>query len=146
MTIERFEDIESWQLARQLTRQVYACTAGRDFSRDFGLRDQIQRAAGSAMHNIAEGFDSGSDTEFTRFLRYAQRSCTEVQSELYVALDQKYISEQQFREVFEQAERVHAKIGGFIKYLLSSTKDKATKDSPLRPARRQGTKGTLTKD
>jgi four helix bundle protein len=93
-------------------------------SKDFGLRDQIQRAAGSAMHNIAQGFDSGSDIEFVRFLRYAQRSCTEVQSGLYVVLDQKYITDQQFRALSEQAKKTHARIGGFIKYLLSSTKDK----------------------
>lgn len=104
-------------------RQVYACTAGRDFRKDFGLRDQIQRAAGSVMGNIAEGFDSGSDVEFIRFLRYAQRSCTEVQSELYVALDQKYITELQFAALFDQAGKVRAKIGGFIKYLLSSRTD-----------------------
>ena len=88
------------------------------------------------MHNIAEGFDSGSDLEFVRFLRYAQRSCPEVQSELYVALDQKYITEQQFQELFDQASVTRSKIGGFIRYLLSSkktdqgpgTRDKATKD------------------
>ena len=87
--IERFEDIEGWQLARELTRRVYALTHEVEFSRDFGLKDQIQRAAGSALHNIAEGFDGGSNAEFARFLRYAQRSCTEVKSQLYVALDQK---------------------------------------------------------
>jgi len=134
MKITHFEDIDAWKCARELARQVYACTAGRDFRKDFGLRDQIQRAAGSVMHNIAEGFDSGSDVEFIRFLRYAQRSCTEVQSELYVALDQKYVTEQQFQTLFGQTEKVRAKIGGFIKYLLSSskdrrrTKDKTTKD------------------
>jgi len=133
MKIVRFEDIESWQLARELTKQVYACTASRAFSRDFGLRDQIQRAAGSVMHNVAEGFDSGGDPEFVRFLRYGQRSCTEVQSELYVALDQKYITEQQFQALFDQAEKVNAKIGGFIKYLLSSSKDRRrTKDQVTR--------------
>ncbi len=72
------------------------------------------------MHNIAEGFDAGSDAEFTRFLRYAQRSCTEVQSELYVALDQKYLNEQKFNHLYELAKRTHGKIGGFIKYLKGS--------------------------
>lgn len=89
MKIERFEDIEGWKLARELTRMVYDATKGEKLSRDFGLKDQIQRAAGSAMHNIAEGFDGGSDAEFIRFLRYAQRSCTEVKSPLYAALDQR---------------------------------------------------------
>jgi four helix bundle protein len=78
MKIVRFEDIESWQLARELAKQVCSQTRSGDFSKDFGLRDQIQRAAGSAMHNIAEGFDNGSDVELVRSLRYALRSCTEV--------------------------------------------------------------------
>ena len=120
MTISRFEDIAAWQDARVLAKDVYQCTNRPGFAKDFGLRDQIQRAAGSVMHNIAEGFDSGSDLEFVRFLRYAQRSCTEVQSELYVALDQKYITEQQFQEIFDHAGKTRSKIGGFIKYLLSS--------------------------
>lgn len=80
------------------------------------------------MHNIAEGFDSGSDSEFARFLRYAQRSCTEVQSQLYIALDQKYLSQERFHELYKLTEHAHAKIGGFIKYLLSSNNDSTTKD------------------
>jgi len=123
VTLTRFEDIDAWQDARILTKNVYQCTSRPSFARDFGLRDQIQRAAGSVMHNIAEGFDSGSDVEFVRFLRYAQRSCTEVQSELYVALDQKYVSEDQFRSLFDQASRTRSRIGGLIKYLLASAKD-----------------------
>lgn len=70
------------------------------------------------MHNIAEGFDGGSNAEFGRFLRYSQRSCSEVQSQLYVALDQSYISQEQFEAIYEQAARTHAKVGGFIRYLL----------------------------
>jgi four helix bundle protein len=132
MKIERFEDINGWQMARELAREVYACTESGNFSRDFGLREQIRRAAGSVMHNIAEGFDSGSDIEFTRFLRYSQRSCTEVQSELYVAFDQKYLNEQQFNHLYELAKHTHSKIGGFIKYLKAppspSSITKTTKD------------------
>lgn len=134
MTIKRFEDNDAWQDARELAKQVYSQTRCRDFSKDFGLRDQIQRTAGSVMHNIAEGFDSGGDAEFVRFLRYAQRSCTEVQSELYVALDQKYLSEQQFDALFKQTEKVHAKIGGFIKYLVSSTKDRGPRTTRRKPS------------
>jgi four helix bundle protein len=84
MPIHRFEDIEGWQAARELTRRVYAVAQSREFSKDFGLRDQITRAAGSTMHNIAEGFDGGSNAEFIKFLRCSQRSCSEVQSQLYV--------------------------------------------------------------
>jgi hypothetical protein len=71
MKITRFEDIEGWQLARELTRRVYAVAMRGAFAKDFGLRDQITRASGSAMHNIAEGFDGGSNAEFTKFLRYS---------------------------------------------------------------------------
>jgi four helix bundle protein len=117
MKIERFEDIEAWKLAREMTRQVYDATNKGAFARDFGLRDPIQRAAGSSMHNIAEGFDAGSNAEFVRFLQYAKRSCTEVQSQLYVALDQKYVTEDQFRTLYEPARMVRAKIGAFIQYL-----------------------------
>jgi len=117
MKIERFEEIEGWQLARELTRKVYKLTMNPDFARDYGLKDQIRRASGSTMHNIAEGFDSESNAEFIRFLRYAKRSCTEVQSELYAALDQKYIAVSNFKDVYEQARRTRAAIRGFINYL-----------------------------
>lgn len=122
MKIERFEDIEAWQLARELTRKVYQLTKRPRFARDFGLKGQIQDAAGSSMHNIAEGFDSETNPEFIRFLRYAKRSCTEVQSELYVALDQQYITSQEFQDVYDHAGRTRAAIRGFIKYLLSYAK------------------------
>jgi four helix bundle protein len=119
MKIERFEDIEGWKLARELTRMIYDATRGEKFRRDFGLKDQIQRAAGSVMHNIAEGFDGGSDAEFARFLRYAQRSCTEVKSQLYAALDQDYISDNEFNRIYDQATKTHQRIGGFIRYLTN---------------------------
>lgn len=121
MSIRRFEEIEGWQLARELVKRVYLVAMRGKFARDFGLRDQITRAAGSAMHNIAEGFDGGSNAEFVKFLRYSQRSCSEVQSQLYVALDQTYISQDEFDSIFEQATLTHAKVGGFIRYLLSTT-------------------------
>jgi len=117
MGIERFEDIEAWQLARELTRKVYRLTRNPGFAKDYGLKRQIQDAAGSSMHNIAEGFDSETNAEFIRFLRYAKRSCTEVQSELYTALDEKYISQEEFEDVYEQTRRTRAAIRGFINYL-----------------------------
>ena len=119
MKIVRFEGIEAWQLARELTRKVYGLTKKAGFSHDFGLRRQIQDAAGSSMHNIVEGFDSETNPEFVRFLRYAKRSCTEVQSELYVALDQQYITKSEFQDVYDHAGRTRATIRGFIKYLLA---------------------------
>jgi four helix bundle protein len=123
MKIERFEDIEAWQLARELTRKVYDLTKKPKFARDFGLKRHVQEAAGSSMHNIAEGFDSETNPEFVRFLRYAKRSCTEVQSELYVALDQQYITDVEFQDVYDHAGRTRAAIRGFIKYLISYQRD-----------------------
>ena len=132
MRIERFEDIEAWQLARELTRKVYKLTRKPEFVRDFGLKGQIQDAAGSTMHNIAEGFDSETNPEFIRFLRYAKRSCTEVQSELYVASDQQYITNNEFQDVYDHAGRTHAAIRGFIKYLVSYERDRHNKSNPER--------------
>jgi four helix bundle protein len=124
MRIERFEDIEAWQLARELTRKVYRLTKKPQFSKDYGLKNQIQDAAGSSMHNIAEGFDSETNPDFIRFLGYAKRSCTEVQSELYVALDENYISADEFSETYELAGRTRAAIRGFINYLRKHAKHK----------------------
>jgi len=122
MKIERFDEIKAWKMARELTKKVYGLTNKDRFARDFGLKRQIQNAAGSSMHNIAEGFDSETNAEFLRFLRYAKRSCTEVQSELYVALDQKHISKDEFRDVYDHAGQTRATIRGFIRYLQSYEK------------------------
>ncbi|MDJ0830614.1 MAG: four helix bundle protein [Desulfobacterales bacterium] len=111
-------------MARELTRKVYRLTKKPKFSKDYGLKHQIQDAAGSSMHNIAEGFDSETNPEFIRFLGYAKRSCTEVQSELYVALDEKYISKDEFSETYELAGRTRAAIRGFIKCLREYAKRK----------------------
>jgi len=132
MKIERFEDIEAWQLAWELTRKVYDLTKKPKFARDFGLKKQIQEAAGSSMHNIAEGFDSETNPEFVRFLRYAKRSCTEVQSELYVALDQQYITNSEFKDVYDHAGRTRATIRGFINYLVTYERDQQKKDNAER--------------
>ena len=101
--ISWFEDIQAWQEARQLVNMVYELTATSSFAKDFGLRDQIQRAAVSAMTNIAEGFDCESKAEFARFLGIARRSAVEVQSLLYAAFDIEYITETQLKESYEQA-------------------------------------------
>ncbi len=132
MRIERFEDIEAWQLARELTRKVYDLTKMLKFASDFGLKGQIQNAAGSSMHNIAEGFDSETNPEFIRFLRYAKRSCTEVQSELYVALDQQYITKADFQDVYDHAGRTRSAIRGFIKYLSAYEQGQRKKGNPER--------------
>ena len=130
MKIERFEDIEAWQLARELARKVYRLTKKPRFVKDYGLKRQIQDAAGSSMHNIAEGFDSETNAEFMRFLRYAKRSCTEVQSELYLALDEEYILPDEFKDVYEQARRTRATVRAFINYLKKYEKNKSTNPEP----------------
>ncbi|MBK9005552.1 MAG: four helix bundle protein [Anaerolineae bacterium] len=120
MKIEKFEDIRAWQQARELTNQVYDLTEQVRFSKDFRLRDQIQGAAGSIMHNIAEGFDDGSDIEFIRFLKYARRSASEVQSEIYLALDRKYVSAEDFQRVHDMATTTKKSVNAFIAYLRKS--------------------------
>ena len=92
--ITRFEEIESWKTARQLTKNIYALGNQAGFARDFGLRDQIRRASVSVMSNIAEGFESRTDIQFINFLGMAKASAGEVRAQLYVALDQTYITEQ----------------------------------------------------
>jgi four helix bundle protein len=126
MSISRFEEIEAWQSARKLTRMVYEATSVRAFDSDHDLRRQMRRAAVSSMGNIAEGFDAGSDNEFQRFLRMAQRSATEVQSHLYVAADQGYLRPAVFDDIYGQAQETRRLIGGFIKYLQAS--GRGTKD------------------
>lgn len=128
--INRFEDIRAWQLARSLVNFVYEVTSTGSFSRDFSLRDQIRRAAGSIMHNIAEGFDSGTDLEFRRFLRISQRSALEVQSQLYTAIDQKYITQAQFNLLYEQTETVKAHVKKFARYLTSTQHNQIREETP----------------
>jgi four helix bundle protein len=112
MTINRFEDLIAWQKARQLVAAVYQATGKGAFTKDYGLRDQIQRSAVSIMSNIAEGFDRGSRPEFHKFLVIAKGSCAEVRSQLYVALDCGYISQQDFDTVLALAQEVAKIIGG----------------------------------
>ena len=120
MRIEKFEDIQGWQEARVLANLVYEATNVGAFAKDFGLRDQIREAAGSVMHNIAEGFDAGLDSEFIPFLKYARRSASEVQSELYLALDRCYLTHEQFQAMYEQATKTKKLINGFVGYLRQS--------------------------
>ena len=127
MVIDKFEDINAWQEARILTQRVYDMTRTKPFSSDYSLVDQTRRAAVSSMANIAEDFDSATNKGFTSFLYYSQRSTTEVQSHLYVALDQKYLSNEQFDEIYRQCDKVKGLVGGFIKYLKLSNYEQRTK-------------------
>jgi four helix bundle protein len=96
---------------------VYAVSTRGAFAKDYRLRDQIQGSAISVMSNIAEGFDARTDAEFIRFLGYARRSATELQSQLYTALDQNYITQEEFDRIYTQATKTKGLIGGFIRYL-----------------------------
>jgi len=115
--IERFEDLQSWQKARQLANLIYDLTAHSHFAKDFRLSGQIQAAAGSIMHNIAEGFDAGTNLEFIRFLKIARRSASEVQSELYLALDRSYVNQDQLASAYNLATETKRLINGMIGYL-----------------------------
>jgi four helix bundle protein len=111
-TVNRFEDLIAWQKARVLTRDIYAITRSGFFARDFGLKDQIQRASVSVMSNLAEGFERGKRTEFHQFACTAKGSCGEVRSDLYVALDAGYIQQEAFDNLYGQCDEVGRIIGG----------------------------------
>jgi four helix bundle protein len=119
-SIKRFEEILAWQRAKELVREVYlACQRGQ-FSRDFGLRDQICRAAVSSMSNVAEGFGRKSSKDFAHFLAVARGSGLEVQSLLYVARDLNYINHEEFQRLHNRADEVISLIAGFTSYLRNT--------------------------
>lgn len=117
---QRFEDIEAWQKARELTKAIYALSNDGQFSRDFGLRDQVRRASVSIMSNIAEGFGRGGNKEFIQFLSTAKGSASEVQAQLYVALDAGYINQDQFQKLYSETEATARMITGLLRYLQNS--------------------------
>ena len=119
MTIDRFEDLEAWQKAREFVRLVYRHTVNPRFTRDYGLRDQMRRAAVSIMANIAEGFSGRSNTEFCQFLFIAKSSAAELQSHAYVALDQAYIERSDFEKIYDDLDHISRMISNLIKYLSS---------------------------
>ena len=118
-TVERFEDLDVWQNARKLTNHVYDHTRQEPFSKDFGLRDQIQRAAVSVMSNIVEGFESRTQSVFVDYLGRARGSAGEVRAQLYVALDQGYISEAEFETMYQLVETTSRQLFRLIEYLKS---------------------------
>ena len=119
-TIQRFEDLAVWQQAREVTKNIYQLTNQGEFARDFGLKDQIRRSSVSIMANIAEGFVRRTDRDFLNFLNISRSSAAEVKSHLYVALDQGYLDDQKFCELFEDLESVSRMIYGLVKHLKKS--------------------------
>jgi four helix bundle protein len=118
--IKRFEDIESWKLAREATRLIYKMSSKGEFGRDYALRDQIRRSVISIMSNIAEGFEREGNREFLSFLSIAKGSCAESRSQLYIALDCGYIDEPDFDFAYRKLDETGRLIGGFMRYLASS--------------------------
>jgi len=131
-TIRRFEDIEAWQTARQVSRLVYSLTRTRPFAQDFGLRDQIRRAAVSIMSNIAEGFESRTQALFVELLGRAKGSAGELRSQAYVARDAGYITQSQFEQLFELAEKCSRQISRFMSYLLDHSESPRTHEKQIR--------------
>ena len=118
--MRKFEEIEAWQLSRELVRDVYRVSREGEFAKDFGLQDQIRRAAVSIMSNIAEGFERGGNKEFINFLLIAKGSSGEVRAQLYVALDQGYVDKAQFESMVHTCIRVSVMLQAFITSLRNS--------------------------
>jgi four helix bundle protein len=116
-TAKRFEELEVWQRAKELTILIYRCSADGAFARDPGLRDQMRRAGVSVMSNIAEGFESPTQQTFVRYLGHAKASAGEVRAQLYIALEQEYLTKDQFQSAYGLAETCSKQLARFIKYL-----------------------------
>ena len=128
---ERFEDLRVWQAARTLTNDIYAATRGDRFSRDFGLRDQIQRAAVSVMSNIAEGFESRTNRQFINYLGQAKASAGEVRCQLYVAKDQGYLSASDFEDLYDRADHITRQLYRLIQHLNRSAPSSRIGELPV---------------
>jgi four helix bundle protein len=124
-TVKRFEDIQAWQKARTLVREIYQTCGKGSLRRDFGLKGQLCRSAVSVMSNIAEGFARKTDRDFAHFLDVAKGSAIENQSLLYVALDVGYVEPDEFRKLYRIAEETACLIGGFTSYLRASLRTRS---------------------
>lgn len=119
-TFKKFEEIDSWKMARELTKRVYEVSGQGSFAKDFGLKDQLRRASVSVMSNIAEGYDRSGTGEFVQFLATAKGSAAEVRCQLYVALDQGYLDADNFASLGNLAAETASLIGGLMNYLRRS--------------------------
>ncbi len=120
MGINNFEDLEVWRLSRELTNEIYEITKGKVFCRDYGLRDQIRRAAISIMSNISEGYERGGNQELIHFLSIAKGSSGEVRCQVYIAGDQKYINKDKCDLLIDKCRKLSIMINNFMKYLRNS--------------------------
>ena len=119
-TFERFEDIKAWQLSRELCKQIHGYTLHLKFSKDFKLVGQISGSSGSIMDNIAEGFERGGNKEFVQFLSFSKGSSGELKSQLYRALDNEYITKNEFDEAYSKADEISKMVGSLMVYLSKS--------------------------
>ncbi|HEY0051191.1 MAG TPA: four helix bundle protein [Pyrinomonadaceae bacterium] len=122
--VEKFEDLVAWQKARELTKEIYEVTSIGEFSKDYGLRDQIRRASVSIMSDLAEGFERGKLTKFHQFISISKASCAKLRSQLYVAWDVGYLSKEDFKNLMLQAREVGKIIGGLRKSVEKKRDDK----------------------
>jgi len=117
MKVKTFEDLQVWQDARKFVKSIYELTSMERFKKDYGLKDQIQRAAVSIMNNISEGFERNNNREYKNFLGYAKGSAGEVRSMLYIAFDLNYISKSEFDATYEDSVNIITQISNFKNYL-----------------------------
>jgi len=118
-TIKSFEDLPVWKDARKFTNKIYNLTNKFPKEELYGLTSQIRRATVSIMSNIAEGFDRRSDKELSNFLSMARGSSSEVQNDLYIAIDLEYISQDEFNQLYQEAKKIAKQINGLMTYLKS---------------------------
>jgi four helix bundle protein len=118
--IIRFEDLEVWQKAREYSKLIFEITGKGTFSKDYSLKDQINRSSGGIMDNIAEGFERGGNKEFVQFLSYAKGSSGESRSQLYRALDKEPIEQLEFDFLYNKCEDISKQLSGFMNYLNTS--------------------------
>ena len=129
---ESFEDLHIYQRARELANAIYTVTKGNEFRKDFGLIDQIRRAAVSILSNVAEGFERGSKTEFIHFLYIAKASCGEVRAQLQISRDQNYIAEAEYGRLYELCKQISGMISNFIAHLQTSKYQGEKNERPKR--------------
>jgi four helix bundle protein len=128
MKLDSFEDIQVWQDARVFVKEIYSLTSLEKFKKDFGLKDQIQRASVSVLNNISEGFERNNNKEFIKFLLYAKGSAGEIRAMLYIALDINYIKKEEFDKYYNNAIKIITQLSNFITYLRKTiTKNRINK-------------------
>jgi len=120
-TVKRFEDLDLWKVARELSNNIYSISKKGPMVKDYGFSDQLRRAAVSIMNNTAEGFERGSNKDFAKFLFIAKASAGEVRSMLYLAMDQEYINSNEFNEMYDKCIRTSQLAWGLIKHLQKNS-------------------------